>query len=188
MSTILKALAVTAELTGTEWSKEACRMIADRLTGYPEPAVLEALARCQGEIKYKLTLADILDRLPGQHPGVEEAWGMVTRVMNNEQLSICWTDDMREAYGAAAPLADDKVAARQAFKEKYSALVAKRRARGTPPTWCVSLGFDKSMRDEAVREAAEKNLISSQYASKLLAHDPPRDEAQKLLESVPKEA
>lgn len=185
MSTILKALAVTAELTGTEWSKEACRMIADRLLSYPEPAVLEALARCQGEIKYKLTLADILDRLPGQHPGVEEAWGMVTRVMNNEQLSICWTDDMREAYGAAAPLADDKVAARQAFKEKYSALIAQRRAMGTPPTWCVSLGFDKSLRDEAVKEAKAKNLISQQYAAKLLAHDPPRDEAQKLLESMP---
>jgi hypothetical protein len=186
MSTILKALAVTAELTGTEWSKEACRMIADRLMGYPEPAVLESLARCQGEIKYRLTLADILDRLPGQHPGVEEAWGMVTRVMNNEQLSICWTDDMREAYGAAAPLADDKVAARQAFKEKYSTLIAQRRAMGTPPTWCVSLGFDKSLRDEAVKEATAKNLISQQYAAKLLAHDPPRDEAQKLLENLPK--
>jgi len=188
MSNVAKALAVTAEIIGTEWSKEAAKMIAGQLESYPEAAVMESLARCRSEIKGRLTLADILDRIPGQHPGVEEAWSMVSRVMNNEQISVCWTEDIREAYGVVATLADDKVAARMAFKEKYGTLIAQRRAMGKPPAWCVSLGFDKAMRDEAVREATGKNLISSQYAAKLLAHDPPRDEAQKLLESVPKEA
>ena len=184
MSNVAKALAITAEIIGTEWSKEAAKMIAGQLETYPEHAVMDALARCRCEIKGRLTLADILDRIPGQHPGVEEAWAMVSKVMNNEQISVCWTEDMREAYGTVAPLVDDKVAARMAFKEKYGTLIAQRRAMGKPPTWCVSLGFDRSMRDEAVKEAQAKNLISAGYASKLLAHDVQKETAVKLLEEV----
>jgi len=186
MSNVAKALAVTAEIIGTEWSKEAAKMIAGQLESYPEAAVMESLARCRSEIKGRLTLADILDRIPGQHPGVEEAWSMVSRVMNNEQTSVCWTEDMREAYRVVAPLSDDKVAARMAFKEKYGTLIAQRRAMGKPPAWCVSLGFDKAMRDEAVREAAAKNLIGAGYASKLLAHDEPPVDVQALLTRIGK--
>lgn len=184
MPNLIEQLAVTVELTGSEWTKCAVKIVAQELSGYPEPDVVLALQRCRAEVKHKLTLADILDRLPGQHPGVEQAWGLISKVMSNEQVSICWTDEMREAYGAAAPLADDKVAARMAFKETYTKLVSEARAKRAMPSWNVSLGWDKNLRDECVREAAQKNLISQVYAAKLLAHDPPTEEAMKLLEST----
>lgn len=183
MLNLIEQLAVTVELTGSEWTKGAVKIVAQELSGYPEPDVVLALQRCRGEVKHKLTLADILDRLPGQHPGVEQAWGMISKVMSNEQVSICWTDEMRKAYNAAAPLADDKVAARMAFKETYTRLISEARVTRNMPSWSVSLGWDKDLRDECVREAAQKNFISQVYAVKLLAHDPPTDEAVKLLES-----
>lgn len=184
MSKLLESLAVLAELTGTEWSMPTVRVLERELSFYPEHEVLLSIQRCQMELRHKVTLADILDRLPSQHPGVEQAWGLVAKVMRDEQVSICWTDEMREAYGAAAPLADDLVAARMAFREVYRRLVSESRAQRRMPSWSVSLGYDKSLREECVREAAKRNLISQVYAAKLLAHDPPTAEAVKVLEQV----
>lgn len=181
MSSLLESLAVLAEVTGTEWSEPTVRVIERELSTYPESEVSQALHRCMTELRQKVTLADILDRMPSQHPGVEQAWGLISKVMTSEQISICWTDEMREAYGAAAPLADDLVAARMAFKEVYSKLISTARANRTLPTWSVSLGYDKSLRDECVREAAQRNVISQTHAAKLLAHDPPTEEAKQLL-------
>lgn len=184
MSKLLEALAVMAELTGTEWSKPAIKVIQQELSAYPEQDVLGAIRRCQGELRHRVTLADILDRIPSQHPGVEEAWAQVSKVMNNEQVSsIVWTEQMREGFGAAVAVQDDKIAARMAFKEVYTRAVREARANRQLPSWSVSLGYNKALRDECVREAAQRNLISQVYAAKLLAHDPPRDEAMKLIES-----
>lgn len=181
MSGLLEALAVVAELTGTEWSKPTVRVIEQELRAYPERDVLLALRRCQMELRSRVTLADILDRIPSQFPGVEEAWGLIAKLMGNESLSMCWTNEMREAYGAAAPLADDLVAARMAFKETYARLVGEARAQRRVPSWSVSLGYDKALREECVRVAAERNLISQAQATKWFVYDPPTPEAKKLL-------
>lgn len=183
MTKIVQALALAFGFVGQSVPDEATREMAKELSGYPENDVLLSLKRCRAELKV-IRFADILDRLPGQHPGVEQAWSQITKVMNNEQVSICWTNEMREAYGSAAPLADDLVAARMAFKETYTRMVSEARANRVLPSWSVSLGYDKGLRDECVREAMQKNLISQVYAAKLLAHDPPRDEAMKLLEKL----
>lgn len=182
MSKLLESLCVMAELTGTEWSKPTIRVIEQELSVYPENDVLLAIRRCQNELRHRVTLADILDRMPNQRPGVEEAWGLITQVINNEHASIYWTEEMRQAYGAAAPLADDLIAARMAFKEMYVKLVSEARATRKPIEWSVSLGWDKSLREECVKEAERKNLISQEYAKKLLPYDPPTQEAIKLLE------
>src|SRR6185436_1156205 len=114
---MLEAIAVTCELTSTSLSEAAIRVMVDTLSQYPEPQVLGALKKCCKELRGKLTLADILTRLDDGRPGVEEAWAMLSRVLGNEQASLVWTEEMREAYGVVAPLADDPIAARMAFKE-----------------------------------------------------------------------
>ena len=75
---ILKAIAVTAELTGTELSEAALRVMAGDLDTYPEAAVLRALDRCRRELKTRLTLAAALERIEGQdgRPGADEAWAI----------------------------------------------------------------------------------------------------------------
>ena len=183
MDELIAAVAVTAELTGTELSKAACRMLVEELSGYPTADVLTALSRCRRELRGKMSLADILDRLPNGRPGVEEAWALIRQVMSNEQASIVWTDEMRAAYGAAAPLADDLVAARMAFKEKYTALVSAARAERRPLSWSVSLGFDPNQRREAVEEATRRNLISQEQAQKLIP-EISNAEAQSLVKQL----
>lgn len=184
MSKLLEALAVMAELTGTDWSKPAIRVIEHELSAYPEADVLGAIRKCQGELTRRVTLADILDRIPSQHPGVEEAWALVSQTMNNEYVSIVWTEQMSKAYGAARAVQNDKIAARMAFKEVYSRELREARANHVFPKWSISLGYDPIMREECIREAAQKNLIGQAHAARLLAHDPPTAEAVKLIEQV----
>jgi len=162
-----QAVLVTCELVGQTMTDAAIEGMVAELSRYPEASVMEALLRCRRELR-RLTLADILDRLPGQHPGPEEAWGLVSRCLANEQVSIVWTEEMREAYGTAAALASDPVAARMAFKEVYSKLVSTARAQRRSPSWSVSLGYDPHGRELALSEAVQKNQISQEHAARLL--------------------
>jgi hypothetical protein len=138
---ILDALAVACELTGTELTPAAIRAMLTDLSGYAPDQVLAALARCRRELKGRLTLAAIIDRLDDGRPGPQEAWAMIP---TDEQDSVVWTDEMAEAYGLAAPLlADgDRIAARMAFLEAYQAAVHRARAERRPPRWFPSLGMD----------------------------------------------
>jgi hypothetical protein len=167
MSDLLKALAVTAEVMGVEWSESAAALVVEELKAYPLDAVRVALKRCRCELARRLTIHDILDRLPGGHPGQEEAWGVVAPSLKNEQLSLVWTDEMREAYGVASGLAEEVVAARMAFKETYVRLVSEARAQQRPPVWTASLGWDPKLRAVALQDAVQKNKISAAYAARL---------------------
>lgn len=157
MSTELyQALIVTYELMNQPMTDLALVALADDLKSYPLENVLVALRRCRSELK-ALRLTDILDRLPGGHPGPEEAWSLVNRALANEQVSIVWTDPMREAMGVARNLSSDPVAARMAFKETYVRLVSEARAVKAPVQWSVSLGYDPVLREQAQLEAVNRN-------------------------------
>lgn len=169
MKKLSQALQIAFEFTGQRMSDEVIVEMARELSHFHEGDVLLALKRCRSELRI-IKYADILDRLPGQHPGVEQAWGIVSKIMDNEHLSICWTREMREAYGAAAPLADDKVAARMAFKEVYTNLVSEARATRQRPIWDISLGWDKVLREECCREAVATGKISQQIAEACLGY------------------
>src|SRR4029077_5764846 len=110
-------------------SEAAIRVMVDSLSGYPEQQVLGALQKCCKELTSKLTLAAILTRLDDGRPGAEEAWAMLSTVLGNEQASLVWTEEMREAYGVVRLVADDPIAARMAFKERYTTLVSAARDR-----------------------------------------------------------
>ena len=75
---VLAAIAVCAELTGTVLSKPAARIFAQDLSTQPKPAVLRALERCRRELRGRLTLSDVLDRIAMEdgRPGADEAWAM----------------------------------------------------------------------------------------------------------------
>jgi len=182
---MLEAIAVTCELTSTSLSEAAIRVMVDTLSQYPEPQVLGALKKCCKELRGKLTLADILTRLDDGRPGVEEAWAMLSRVLGNEQASLVWTEEMREAYGVVAPLADDPIAARMAFKERYTALVSSARDLREPVKWSASLGYDLTLREAALQEAVERKRLTQEQAFKLCPSLPPVSiETMKLLGEI----
>lgn len=174
--TLAEAVKGTYAAVGQEMTDMQLALTVADLSEYPPENVLMALTRCRRELR-RISLADILDRIPGGRPGVEEAWAIVSQTLKNEQVSIVWTDEMRIASGVAAMLASDPIAARMAFKEKYTELVHLARVEQVPITWTVSLGWEKAGREVALQEAVQKNQISAAHAARLL---PPPDMAEEL--------
>jgi hypothetical protein len=164
---LIQAVAVTAELTGTELSRAAAKVMVEDLSAYPHGQVTGALTRCRKELRGKLTIAEVLARLDDGRPAPDEAWAMCPK---SEAESVVWTDEMAEAFGIAAPLveADDLIAARMAFREAYTAAVQRARDAHTSPRWWPSLGTDRGGRDQALRMAVARNRISAEQAARLL--------------------
>lgn len=164
---LLQALAVTAEITGTELSEAAARVIAADLEAYPHTQVMVALERCRRETKGRLTLAAILERLDDGRPGPNEAWAMIPQ---DERGSIVWTDEMAHAFGVVQPLiaAGQIVQASMSFREVYADAVARARADRIPPRWTPSLGHDPGGRAAALETAVRMGRIAQDHAAALL--------------------
>lgn len=165
-SDLYKALAVTAEMTGTAQLNEATlRLMADRLEHCPEQSITAALQRCQMELQAPLrplTLVSILERLEEGHLGPEEAWALVASL--DEGGSVVWTDEIAEAYGVALGVLPDRVGARMAFLEVYRRLVAQARQEGRPATWWASLGWDVTGRVGPVVDAVARGHLPQRVA------------------------
>jgi len=179
---LVAAVSVVAELTGTELSIDAMRAMVDVLKDYPEKWTAGALKRCQRECKGRLTLADILQRLDDGRPSAEEAWAMMPR---SESQTVVWTREMQEAFQIVAYVMDDHVQARMAFKDAYNAAVSKARDGGWPVYWNVTLGHDPHGRETPVIEAVRAGRITKGYASGLLPYlDSPSEPVKQLLAEV----
>lgn len=61
---VVKTLGVVLEVTATELSPAAAKLVVGQLQRYRAKAVVEALHRCAQECKFRLTLADVLERMP----------------------------------------------------------------------------------------------------------------------------
>lgn len=164
---LVKALAVTCELTGTDITQEAARVMVMDLSQFPEDQVLKALVKCRRELKGRMTIADVISRLEDGRPGPEEAWAMIPR---DENSSVVWTTEMAEAFGLSCRHGDDVVAGRMVFIEAYKKRVQEARDAGRPVTWIPSLGHDPRGREAALMLAVEKGRMSPMRAMELLPH------------------
>jgi len=165
--TLVEAIKITYESTGHAPSDLALAVMVDDLSAYPLNDVMTALSQIRKNGR-KFSFVDVLERLPGAHPGVEEAWAIVGKCLNNEDVSLVWTDQMREAYGAISHMRDDVTGARMAFKEIYTRHVAEARERGEAPQWKPSLSNDPSAREAVLLEAVRKGRLSADFALRLV--------------------
>lgn len=163
---LLEAVAVTAELCGRTFSEPAARVFVDDLAGFPDVAVIKALAKCRKEVRGLLTVQDVVSRIDDGRPGAEEAWSLMPFY---EAQSVVWTDEMARAFAVAGPLLaqGDKVAARMAFKEAYSRMVAEARDDGRRVNWTPSLGHDPRGREAVLQAAVAAGRLSFDHASDL---------------------
>jgi hypothetical protein len=166
MMTLAKAIFLTAEISGSPLSDSAAEMMAVELESFGREPVLKALARCRRELKTRLTLAAVIERIDDGRPGAEEAWAMMPF---DEGQTVVWTNEMSEAFGICGPLLEqgDKIAARMAFKEAYSRKVSKARETGEEVQWTPSLGHDKQGRDAVIAEAVALGRIGISHARDL---------------------
>lgn len=178
--TLSEAVAVTAELTGTELSEIAIKVMLGDLARFPEEQVLVALTRCRREMKGRLTIADVVSRLDDGRPGVEEAWAMIPK---DEATTAVWTVEMAKALNVVHDLLarGDEVAARMAFKEAYNNLCQQARERGEQVSWSATLGWDKHGREPVLRSAVVSGRLTAEQAKIYL----PEVDMDHLLLSAP---
>lgn len=171
MSKILEGLAVVAEVTGTQLSKQALQVMERELSAFDEQLVLKALQRCMRELKHRMTLADILERLQGSdgRPTADEAWSIALAGMD-EDATVMLNQDIVEAMAVARPiyLDGDSTGARMAFRAAYDRLVEEARGKGEPLKWWASVGRDPTRREAGLREGVERGLITHEQATALL--------------------
>jgi hypothetical protein len=155
---LIKLIAVTAELTGQEFSEPAIEFMLEDLSGYPSEQLVHAFKAIR-RLGLKLTIGNVIKNIDDGRPGAEEAWSMIPR---DELSTTVWTAEMREAYGVASPLLyqGDQIGARMAFKEKYEALMIQAKTQGTPIKWTASLGYDKKGREEVLVQAMQQGKLS----------------------------
>ena len=164
---IVEALAVCAELTGTQLSDAAMNAMVEDLLAYDTSTVLAALNRCRRELTGRLTLAAILQRLDTGLPSADEAFGLLAEGWRNEALTVVVPEIAMQAAGMGAFglfQAGDKTGARMAFREAYVRLAADvREAR-----WTVSAGSDREQRTRAVEAAVREGRLTAQRAAAYL--------------------
>jgi hypothetical protein len=179
---VMKAVLVTWELMNQSLTDAAAEAIVGELIQHDEGDVLLALTICRKELR-RITLADVLDRIPGGHPGVEEAWAVCARWVcdGDERSTFFWTDEIAEAAGIASAVGGDKVAAHMAFKEKYTALVEQAKREQRKPQWRICRGTDKGLVTETVAKAVLAGKITYEHGKKLIPHDISDDDARGLL-------
>lgn len=170
---VVKALIATVELCGAAALSDVAQALMEAdLEQYPETSVLMALARCRKELRGRLTLADIIERIDDGRPAPEEAWSAVSGA--TEATTLVLTEEMQQALAVAWPqmAAGDLVPARMAFLETYRKMALSARAAGLPLKWRVSLGQDPAGRLAPIRDAVEKGRLTAADARALLpAHE-----------------
>lgn len=119
------------------------------------------------------------------HPGPEEAWGMLSRLIQDEGETGVLTEEMREAWSRCSPILSmgDEVGARMCFLETYRKAVRRAVEARKPPKWSLTIGSDAERRKTALIAAINAGRISSDYAARLLPAPAPKEAAFGLLET-----
>lgn len=156
---LIRAIQATIELVGAPMSEAAAELFVDDVSGYPEAQVLHALARCRKEVRGRLTVRDVIDRLPDGRPSADEAWSQIPK---DDCGSVVWTDEMAMAWEIARPAweAHDRAGAARAFREAYVQAVSLARDARKPANWTVSLGDDKTLAYRAIEVAVRNGQLS----------------------------
>lgn len=167
---LLKAVAVTAELTQTQLSDIAQATMVEELMSFGEQAVTVALVRCRRELRPgQFTLGAVLERIDDGRPTSDEAWA-VSLDAQDERLTVVRTAEMVEAFAICRPILDsgDKIGARMAFKSAYERIVRDARLQNRPIQWHASLGWDQEGRTAVLTKAVETRKLSAEHVSGLL--------------------
>ncbi|WP_426201062.1 hypothetical protein [Pseudomonas sp. TWP3-1] len=166
------AICATGEAMGQEMNPGTAAMMAEDLCCYSVPAVKSALKACRFEVKGKLAMADILQRVQASdgRPGKDEAWA-IAMTANDEFETVVLTNEIQLALAAAKPILDagDKVGARMAFISAYERLVGQAREDTKQVNWHVSVGFDANRRTQAITKAVQMQRIPQESAQQYLA-------------------
>ena len=180
---VVKAIAVTAELTGTQLSADSMKAMAgDLMAEYAESSILQALTRCRRELSGRLTQAAVVERINSDdgRPSANEAWGIALSAFD-ENATVITNEEINFAMSAARPVMNsgDEVGARMAFRDAYDRVVRQNRTAGIKPSWYPSLGHDPLLRVDAIQQAEAMGLLTTSQASAYLPAPTTKEDAER---------
>ena len=183
-----------AEIYGKALSTPAIGIYWTALQGYPLAEVQRAIEHHVHDPdagRYFPKPADLIRHLQPRpeddgHPGPDEAWGLLVRLIQDERETGVLTDAMRAGWAACGPVLDlgDAVGARRAFIDAYTRAVAEARTRRTPARWTVTLGTCPQLRAQRLTEAVQAQRLTRAQVTALLPGPAPAslDQVAGLLE------
>lgn len=151
----------------------------EMLAGFDLAAIATAFQRHLIDPKagqYLPKPADVIRHLPTAaaandgHPGADEAWGLLVRLIHDERETGVLTEEMRAGWQACQPILDlgDEVGARMCFLDVYRRRTQEARQNGFKAHWTVTLGADPTLRIQRLQEAVAARRISVDHAHSLL--------------------
>jgi hypothetical protein len=163
-------LSATADYYGKPLKPSTIRIYWNALSAFDFQAVRALVSEHVKTSRFMPTVAELLDAvaLMDGRPGVEEAWALCAKSLNDEGVTIVWTEEIAEAFGSALNLNDDRVAARMAFKERYENLTREARRQGKPVRWVPSLGHDPNGREGPLLQAVNLGRLPLPQVQALL--------------------
>lgn len=145
------------------------RKLKGRMTGQEVVNALDDLI----EKNRKPTIAAILSYEKGGFDDAETAYAKAIAQVSDETQTCLMNDAIMSAWGIAQPLYQEnmKFDASRAFKSAYEQAVIDAKAAGIrKPKWFLSIGTDKTQREEFIRHAVADGLIRLDYAKTHLPH------------------
>jgi hypothetical protein len=179
-------LTTLADYYGRKLAPATIQLYWNALAGHDFETVKALCTEHVKTQKFMPAISEILDALRTMdgRPNAEEAWATVAKSLNDEGLTVVWTEEMASAFGVALGLQDDRVAARMAFKEAYEEAVREARSAGAPAKWIASLGHDPAGREGPLIEAVRRRRLSVDHVRGLLPYRIVSEESLKLLEKL----
>lgn len=170
MERLIQMLAATAELMGAQLSGVALAIMAKDFAEYDIQLIEKALKNVrlnQTRFTQAAIQKEIENLMPDGRPGADEAWAMYP---HDEAVSAVITQEIAEAMQVAQPLINegDMIAARMAFKEAYTRIVAHNKASDIPVKWFPSLGHCPEGREQTLKRAVELGRLTADHAQSLL--------------------
>ncbi len=182
---LLEAIAVAFEVCGsTTPSEGAAKVMLGALSEYDPAKVMTAIKRCMEEVRHRLSLADIIQRIPDGWLSADEAW---TLCPVSEQVTTVWTNEIARAFDQAGQNGNDRIAQRMAFKGFYATEVQTAKNENRQPVYVKCLGLDKSGWAGPIKKAVEMGRLTRGEADSVLMLPSPeqdRTEAKQLVGAV----
>lgn len=170
---VIDTLDFAAKMTGislTDTDKKFyISKLKGRLTGEEVVNALDDMI----EKDKKPTLSAILSYEKGGFDDAETAYAKAIASITDESQTCLMNDAIMKAWSIAKPLYSEGLNydSSRAFKSAYDEAVRDQKSLGhQKPKWFLSMGTDKSQREDFIRQATSDGLIEIEYAKAQLPH------------------
>lgn len=170
---VAKALTFSCKMTGLELDEDEKSYYLHKLKGRMSGSEIITALDDLVEKDRKPTLSAILAYEKGGFDDSETAYAKAIASITDESKTCLMNDAIMKAWSIAQPLYSEGMNydASRAFKSAYEEAVREQKELGyRKPKWFLSMGTDKTQREEFIRQSTSDGLISIEYAKSQLPH------------------